>query len=318
MKKSEKVYRLISFELFIELSLILGALLVFPGKATASALSLGISPSLITLHANPPAVSKATITLRNNSETSLTLRAFIRPFSPSANNNEEIAYFPKQTDLFLTDSVYLTDGDTRIDSVTLSPNQEKEIILVTDIEKNEPLKDHYFSIIFISNNDQNVLKDIKSNLVMQSVGIATNVLLAIGNDKRAKGTLEEFSAPSFIKQGPVPFVVRVKNSGTQFVIPKGVILIKNMYNQLVGKIELPESVILAGATRSIRNLAWNEKFLFGYYTATLSFSLGNDSPHAFYSNELHFFAFPAEDFIVFTTLILLAGVVRNRMKKYAG
>src|SRR3989344_4647692 len=46
-----------------------------------------------------------------------------------------------------------------------------------------------------------------------------------------KTTIEEFSSNIFFEKGPVPFTVRVRNTGAHFIKPKSEIAIKNMFGQ---------------------------------------------------------------------------------------
>src|SRR5438445_12293708 len=87
-----------------------------------------------------------------------------------------------------------------------------------------------------------------------------NVLLSVGakdqsleQTKQPKGSLEEFSAPLSMESGPLPFTIRVKNTGMHFMSVKGVILVKNMFGQTVGRIDIPPTNILANSDRFLAN-----------------------------------------------------------------
>src|SRR6185437_7055082 len=188
--------------------------------------------------------------------------------------------------------------------------------------QNEMASDYYFSLIFlqsISQIDQNNTNSVKSNQKSISAiqaGIGLDVLLSIGDKVTPQGSIEEFSTPWIINHGPVSFNLTVHNSGIHMLNPQGVILIKNAFGQTIGKVSLPSSTILAGSSRTIastipsnnastsisRGLFWNDTFLLGMYTATLTLALSNNGP--IYTRTIHFIAVPFS-FLIETVMILL-------------
>src|SRR5262249_54622748 len=127
---------------------------------------------------------------------------------------------------------------------------------------------------------------------------------------------------------------KVKNASTHFISPKGVILIKNFFGQTVGRIDIPPTTILAGTDRylidskhamadlSTHDLArlnntptviWPEKFLFGFYTATLSLSLSHGN--VLYTRTIYFAAFPYTAILIILVLIYLSFLFVKRLRK---
>ena len=121
--------------------------------------------------------------------------------------------------------------------------------------------------------------------------------------------------------------------------PKGEILIKNMFGQSIGKLDLMSVNILSDSIRAIPNtvyiqelrdsnaksdlnfqspkVLWKEDFLLGFYTATLNINLSDEGPN--FTKSIHFFAFPLMGLIVIVIVlistIVVVNRVRNRMKK---
>ena len=126
--------------------------------------------------------------------------------------------------------------------------------------------------------------------------------------------LEEFSTGFFYESGPVPFTIRIKNKGTHFIKPKGEILIKNMFGQSIGKLNLVSVNILSNSTRAISNALWKEDFLLGFYTATLNISLSNDGPT--FTKAIHFFSFPFQGLIVIVIVLISTIIIVNRVRTH--
>src|SRR6185312_6850779 len=130
-------------------------------------------------------------------------------------------------------------------------------------------------------------------------GISTNVLLSIGPSGKTTGNIEEFSAPIFTTGGPVPFSLKVSNTSKHFISPQGTILIKNMFGQTIGKVDLLPVNILSNTSRFLpsknaldTHAIWPEKFLLGPYSATLTLALSDQGP--VYYRTIYFFALPIQ------------------------
>jgi len=257
-------------------------------KAHASGLSLGISPPILQITAEPGANIKAPIIIQNLGDESIEL---------------DIVFKPP-----IFDKVQILDQNNPIQSLTLSPKQEKKLLLKIDIPKNETDSEYYFSIQFISKPSI-----LNSNLNYSQIlgGVGTNVLLSIGK-QNTKAVLQEFSAPLFLEKGPITFTLKIKNIGSHFITPQGVIVIKNMFGQIVGKIELLPVNILKDSTRSIKPF-WNESFLLGAYSANLNISLSPQGP--IFTKSISFFAIPTQAIIAVLTSLIIVLLIYNRIKK---
>jgi hypothetical protein len=284
-----QINKLFFFILHFALIGLLGYLFIglFSPSAKADGFSLAISPPLIQIQTLAPAQIKTPIIIQNLSDESVELDIL---FSP------------------IFDKAQILEENNPIKSLTLPPKQEKKLFLKIDISENETDSDHYFSIQFISKPSI-----VKSNLNYSEIlgGVATNVLLSIGK-QNAKGVLQEFSAPLFLKKRPIPFTLKIKNTGNHFITPQGVIVIKNMFGQIVGKIDLMPLNILKDSTRLIKHI-WNEPFLLGVYTANLNIALSPEGP--ILTKSISFFAIPTLAIIVVLTSLVIVVLLYNRIKK---
>ena len=276
--------------------------------------------------------------IQNFGETSLTLSISLKPFTASESENGEVLFqndladFP---DPSLFSKVQILDGSVPIQKITLSAEQKKDLTLKINLPKNQQKGDYIFSIIF-SSSPANPTNNSSS---LASAGIATNVLLSVGPLGKTQGILEKFSGPSFVTKGPLPFTVRLKNTSDHYISPTGIIVIKNMFGQKIGKVELLPVNILANSVRrmpdslqsgaakdkdyeKIKNVVekndlpvavWPEKFLLGPYTATLNIALSQDGP--FFTKNIYFFAFPAEYMLGIILIIALVVFIVLRVRK---
>lgn len=284
------------------------------GKAFAiDDLDIGIFPPILEITATPPASAQSVINLSNLNENSHDFKISVRPFKQASQNNGQIEYLSNADllgpDPLLRQKIHFFEAGNETDTVHLDPLESKDITMQIDLDKNSPLGDYYFSVIFTTeqNNDETV-----SNTKLPA-GIATNVLLSVGPKGDTNGFIQRFKAPFFIEQGPVPFIVAIENTSNHFIMPEGKITIKNLFGKQVGKLDLLPQYILSGSSRylidqdqaspsadllsSIQGLqlnspaaVWNENFLLGVYTADLRVSLGDKGP--VFKQTFVFFAFP--------------------------
>ncbi|MFH1536224.1 MAG: hypothetical protein ABIC96_04125 [Patescibacteria group bacterium] len=318
-----------NLKLKIGLLVVLVVLVVFPEKASASGISLGVSPPIIQIDTQAPSSIKAPFSIKNLGDENQELSILFKPFKASPQENGEVSYLPIDeipgADPFIFEKIHIIDNDQSIVSVTLAPGQQKDLTLSIEIPRDEPPSDYYFSITFMSHpelaegskSDQ-MNQDNKQNQSLSIAGISTNVLLSIGPKGETQGTLEEFSSPFFLEKGPVPFTVRVKNASAFFIVPKGNILIKNMFGQTVGKINLLPVNILSDSIRQIPdspeslNALWPESFILGFYSAQLNLALSDSGP--IYNKTVYFIGFPIQALIGLLIVIFLILLIRNRIR----
>jgi hypothetical protein len=292
-------------------------------KVSADEVSLRVSPPLIKIEAKPPADIHSPIIIENMSDNSVNLSIVLKRFTATNKENGELQYLPDKTasgtaDPLLSDKIYIVDGKFAIDSLELGPKQKKKLELRVLLPKKTPASDYYFSVLFITNKEA----EHEMNTLGIQEGIGVNVLLSINPTKQVQGYIDEFSAPFYSESGPIPFRVRVENPGNYLISPKGVILIKNMFGQTIGRVDLPTTNILAGTTRGMRDtsqkeyaptkknksaptVVWSEKFLLGYYSANLSLALSDTGP--IYTRKIDFIVIPSK--ILLGTIIAILIVI---------
>src|SRR5581483_213240 len=244
--------------------------------------NVGIYPPVISVTAKPPTSLTTPITIVNQNDQEVAGTIAFRLFTPGSYENGQLIYLPSSTvpapDKAIFDRIKIAQDGLSVKDIVLAPKQARKLNLEISLPKDEPLADYYFSIIFLSNTSIT-----SSNTSSTAVGgIATNVLLSVGPKGSAKAQIVEFSSPSFLSQGPVPFILRVKNTGEHAIAHTGYILISDMFGKIIGKVNLLPVNILTNSTRSIPDSSnseaiassnlflpsipvaiWPEKFLLG-------------------------------------------------------
>lgn len=292
--------------------------------AHAQEVSLGVYPPIIQIDATPPTSIKTTLTVQNTSSDPVDVAILLKPFTTSEDNNGSVAYLPTNSlggeDPQIRQKIQILDGDHEVDSLSLAPQQQKTLTVHIGLPDNEPPSDYYFSIVFLSKSD---IPDSGSAAVSTG-GIATNVLLSVGPKTQASGFVKDFTGPLFVDHGPIAFSLLLHNDSQFFVVPKGTIVIKNMFGQIIGKLKFLPVNILSRSDRYIPDdtsgsqtqLIWPEKALFGPYSVTMATTLTDQGP--LFKKTIYFFAIPVQ-FIVGLILAILIGLtivlrIRYRLK----
>lgn len=295
--------------------------LLVPTRANAQDFSLGIFPPIIQIQATVPVGIKKDITVVNASESPQDVSIVLKQFTNSPYSDGQVAYLPDYViphpDKDIFEKIQILDGDEPIDAITLAPKQKKILTLRIGLPKDEPAGDYYFSILFVSKNQ---VGDTQNGSVINA-GIASNVLLLIGPKDPTTGFLEEFSTKWFFQTGPIPFTVSIANTSNHFITPTGQILIRNMFGQLIGKVDLLPVNILEQTSRYLPSknavgasyASWNEKVLFGGYSARIIVSLSDAGP--IFTRTIYFFVMPWQYLLGGALAILLVLIVIERVRK---
>ncbi|MDE2025825.1 MAG: DUF916 domain-containing protein [Patescibacteria group bacterium] len=299
-----------------------GLLSLGASPVAAQQVSLGVYPPIIQIDATPPTSIKTTLTIQNTGNDPVDLDILLKPFSASEASNGSVAYLPDNNNLGGEDPqikqrIQILDNDHEVSSLSLAPQQQKTLTIHIGLPEDEPPSDYYFSIVFLSKNDT----PNTGSAAVSTGGIASNILLSIGPQGKANGFIKDFSGPVFVDHGPLSFSLLLHNDSPFFIVPKGNLVIKNMFGQIVGRLKFLPVNILARSDRYIPDdtsnsqtkLVWPEKALVGPYSVTITTTLTDQGP--LFSKTIYFFAIPVE-FIVGLILMILIGVTIFLRIKY--
>ena len=208
--------------------------------------------------------------------------------------------------------VQVSDDNKVITQIKLGPKQKKELNLRISIPREAFPRDYYFSVLFISQDESTS----ESSFTGARAGVAVNVLVTLEPKVKSSGYIKEFSSPVFVTGGPVEFKLNLANTSPHYISAEGNILIKNIFGQTIGNVDLIPANVLSRSERFLGSpgVYWNENFLIGIYTADLTLRLSDEGP--ILKKSITFFAFPLE--LVFTTIVafaLVIGIVRRVRRK---
>lgn len=308
---------------------ILNTIFKIPNTVYAESINLNIEPATLQIQAKTPADIHAPFTLTNEGTNSLEVRILFKRFRDSGDDTNKIIYSePRLTNEKDQDAFFKTinifDGENEIQTLSLGPKQKKELTLQIPLDQNSKSTDHYFSILFQTspnaNQDLNLVDPTNDTFSRVQSGLALPVLLSVNPKSEQIGFLDSYTAPVAMQSGPVPFTIRVANTGDHFITAKGVILITNMFGQTVGRVELPASNILASSSRTLTSDAfekdakavWTEKFLLGFYTAKLSLAISPEQ--ILYTRSINFIALPFAGIVTTVVVLLVLFLTLRRIK----
>ncbi len=162
----------------------------------------------------------------------------------------------------------------------------------------------HFGVVFFKATQPGAAGSLK---IGTQVGML--VLVAIPGNHLQKGKILNFTVPSFIQTGPVPFSIKFENTGTVHFEPKGVITISNMFGQKIAEVPIDGQVVLPTSVKMLSE-EWNVSgLLLGRYTATASIVDGDGNTLT--TDSVHFWAFPIWYGIAFlVTLFVIFFVLR--------
>ncbi|HSD98776.1 MAG TPA: hypothetical protein VLB73_03715 [Patescibacteria group bacterium] len=296
---------------------------LFPANAFAADFALGVYPPILQIQATAPTIISKDITVVNASQDTENVSVTLRPFTASGTNNGQVLYLPVGTKMLpdkdIFQKVQILDGDTPISSLSLAPKQKKTLTLRIGLPKDEPGADYYFSVLFVSTDSVN--QDANGSHI--TAGIAANILLSIAPKDETTGLLNEFTTPWFAQTAPIPFTVSITNTSRHFITPTGQILIRNMFGQLVGKVDLLSVNVLGNSTRFLTSkenavdnnhpvALWNKNVLFGPYRANIIVSLSPEGP--LFTKTIYFFVMPWEYLLGFFLAVVILLIVIERVR----
>lgn len=288
----------------------------------AQELGLEVSPANLYIEAKPPADVRAPFRIKNNSEQSVTLQIGYKLIDAENSQDGTVVYLDRSdpTSESIFRQIQVVDAENvSYDSLELGPKQAKDLQLRFIFPTEQFQNDYYFTLIFLQDTeevDPNTSEDNEEQQYASTSlqgGIGINTFLALGPKEQPQLTITEFSTSWFRQTGPVAFKIKLANEGLHYARPQGKIVIKNLFGQTVGMVDLPERAILAGGERELLTeaempVSWNNRFILGNYTAELRLTEANEEVVT--SQTIRFIALP------FVLLLGLTGIVAGGIYIY--
>lgn len=308
--------------------------------AAAQEKIVSLKPQVTSVTLTQPTTATTTITLENMTNEAQLYTAILTPFQPSKASDGSVIYpqdTKSTTHRFLAARVKLLSQDQEIQEIEVAAKQKKLLTLAITAGKNDKPADYYFSVIFTTQKPitvSNTTPDEVRATTTIATGIASHVLVSIfPKEEPTALSIETFQTNSFFPSGPVPFTIKAQNTGNHAHMITGYILVYNLFHQLIGKIDLQSSRVIANSTRYIPNKQsvenrqethknssqhpvawWNELFLLGPYSAELHTTVDGHAKESVQTR--YFFGLPIWIGISLLTLLLCIVVLKNRVKRF--
>jgi hypothetical protein len=299
-------------KIFSFLFIIFGSLIAFQTSA------LTLSPAKIEIDGDPGSVLSGVINLYNEQENTEIFYTSSENFEPGDDSG---------TPRFIGAEGGLATWISTQESVSLNPQERAEVPFKIAIPAGtEP--GGYFAALFFGNQPQ-------SDAGQVSIGgrIGVLILLRVNGDISENGetTFGTKDNNNFFDTTPVSFEYRFSNNGGDRVVPRGDIVIKNIFGTETATLKANEidGSVLPGSGRRFTTV-WGEEntftffekikhqmknFHFGYYTAHLNLGWGVSQQTS--HNTTSFFMVPWQLLLIILALIgFVLFVLKKILKSY--
>jgi hypothetical protein len=227
------------------------------GASAQGSVGLAISPPTFELTANAGDIVKNTIRVTNMSDSPLSVGTDTRNFTAVG---EEGAVGLTEEDISFSLANWIA---VEPQEAVIGPNEDFIFTFTTSVPPNAEPGGHFGSVVFKMGG---ATPGQTGASIRQE--IASLVLLRVAGTVKEEAQLLSFNSPkSFYEYGPVDFEIRMKNTGNVHVKPQGTVTITDIFGRQVDQFQIEPKNILPDASRKI-DAQWNNRALFGRYTAT--------------------------------------------------
>lgn len=261
--------------------------------------SLEISPPSQEIEVDPGETITIKSSVRNKSTNSLPIEVRLEDFTAVGDEG--------QVELTASSPYSIKSwGDLTPENFELSPGETQEVSATIKIPE-DAAGGRYGSFVFA------VKGDSKPGSAAIAQEIASLFLVRISGPVDEKLTLLEFSSPSFSEFGPIPFSIKVKNTGNVHAKPYGLVSVTDMFGRKVEDVIIYETNVFPGAER-ILTANLNKKFLIGKYNATAIVYYGSEQSDTL-TSSLTFFVFPVKIAVGIIAVTVFLFLLRKRFSK---
>ncbi len=292
--------------LILIVSIMGGVILINTASAQKGEVGINISPLTFELTANPGDVLTNRLKVYNPTESVIGIKMEVEDFAVTGEMGEVIIE-PAETETYSLAGWITTEPI----EFTLGPREQKFVDFTINVPENAEPGGHYGSVL--ASTVGAIGEEIIGTTIAQKVGAL--VLLTVAGEIKESLVVKEFSAPSFLETGPVPFIIRFENTGTVHLRPRGFVVITDWRGKKAADVEFPQLNVIPGAVRKIET-SWQNKWLFGKYTAMLVGGYGTTNT-PFNPPVLTFWVFPWKIVLgVFLILLLVTFYFYKTRKRW--
>lgn len=262
-------------KIFFQLIILLSCFIIW-GRASATNLTLSISPVSYKIILNHGQKSNQTVTIKNISNEKVNVKTQLEDFDKLSEEGVP-SFKPKVSGKSSLANWITTDQEIFF----LNSLEEKKVSFSISVPNDVTPGGYYAGIFFKGQNPD--LHDLSLNTRIGSL-IMVNIS---GETLTQTGKIEEFKVPTFLNKGPVSFSVRYKNTGNIDYQPKGKIKIYDSKG-LINEIVLPKHTVLPDNIRQF-DQNWQVGYKIGSYRAVAEIIDGDGN---ILSQEQKFILFP--------------------------
>ena len=272
LKFKVKVSRLLCFALLIAIFYFaLCTLNLSEARAQNVGRSFSISPPTVQFELKPGAKSEKTIKITNNSRETAEFVVNVQDFIVSdKSGSPELLPEGIEPDNKYAASTWAT---VLPDRFTVLPEQTTTVTLYLQSPETARPGGKYVAVAFkpiTGSGPDNTGASI--NTVIGSL-----VYLTVEGEIEENANVVQFKIPGFSEYGPISFNTEIKNLGDIHINPKASVEVKDIFGRKVYSFALDSLNIFPGTSRIYKN-SWEQKWLFGRFTASLSGYYGTTSP----------------------------------------
>jgi hypothetical protein len=281
---------------------------------------LEISPPVIELSAKPGQTVTTSISVRNVTTGELIATGHADDFGAGNDENGEPKILINETGATRYSLKYWIQG---VPDLTLAPQELQKTTVTIAVPADAEPGGHFGVVRFTA-----VPPNLKGTGVALSASVGTLILMKVEGPVTEHLSVDSFQAQkagaaisqavkpgSFFENGPVDFVVRVKNDGTVHEKPQGSINVYNMVGRKVDAIAVNPhgGNVLPDSVRKFQQETASKK-LFGRYTAKLDLNYAGNMK---LSSRITFWVIPWRlILIVMLALVILFFLLRVGIRKY--
>ncbi len=161
------------------------------------------------------------------------------------------------------------------DRMSIAAYDKVSVPVSISVPKNVKPGGRYISVYFeaVPNLPPNT-RSSKETGTAVTPRIAALISIRVKGDAFEKALIERFFARSFYEYGPIPVETAILNRGDYHVKPQGVLLVTNIFGNLVAQEKLKEQNIFPDTSRTYMNLL-GTKWMLGKYKIELGASYGD-------------------------------------------
>lgn len=228
-----------------------------------------LSPPIFELRANPGDRLEEVVSVYNSGGLPLTLKTSLENLKPlgevgQVQTTDESDSLPSLKEWIIPS----------VDSITIKRGETKNIPFRINVPVDAEPGGHFATLLLATTGAST---SGTGTATVQKIG--TLVLLTVSGNAREEAKIIEFGPRSEIywQDDKVSFLLRISNSGTVHVRPRGFLTVQNVFGRQVSQVELDGKNILPGATREFPVELTDKPWLLGPYTATLSLVYGDQN-----------------------------------------